>query len=408
MTRSPPSSPTVGLLALWGLALACGGDAAETPAGPATVSIRSTGAPLPAVRSAPLPASAEALGVTGDGTPVIASSEGVLALGPSSLEPRRLFAGPGDPVLLGTVRALAPRREGGAWLGSDVGLFTVDRLYVLPLSTEPSPISAVAEVAEGPLAGVWLLTAEALYLSTEAALDRFAIPDLLGPLAGLAVDPAGRRAITFAGPETLLLEPVGRDLDVWPLPVDVGAARAVAASESGLWVAAEAGLFVLPAESGPEAWAEVRVDGAPVDAVTLASEPSGAFALDRAGRLLALDLDEAAVLAEGLPTSARLSGDGRGGAWVAADGSLDGYRIDAPSFAADVRPFVETHCARCHGDPGADYRDYAVFAPRAEAALDRVRAGDMPRCEDDQRCDEGLPEETYEVLERWIQGGMLP
>jgi hypothetical protein len=357
------------------------------------------------------------LGVDAEARPIVVEAGGVVrVLRGSTLERRRLFAGPGDPVFLGRVHAARPRRGGGAWLAADAGLFIVDTQYVLPLAADVGPLVDVREVPEGPLSGLWLVSPSSLLLVLEEETAQFTIPDLLGPQAALAVDPGGRRALLLAGPEALVLEPSGLDLDVYGLAFDAGTPRAAAATRRGLWLATERGLFRLPVEGPVDAWARVDLADGPILATALDADASEVHVLDAAGRVLSLAVTGEGVAGEVLevPAARALVADGRGGVWTAAPEAgrlrLEGRRLDAaPTFARDVRPFVEAHCAGCHARPGADFRTYDAFAPRAEAALARVASGDMPRCEDDTRCpeDRQLRPETYAVLERWIEEGKL-
>lgn len=358
-----------------------------------------------------LPGPARVLAVDGESRPVVATRDEVFALRGTTLERRRLFAGPGDPVVLGAIRAMSPSPSTEtAWLAADAGLFSVDSQYVLPVAPI-GPVSQVVEVSRGPLAGLWMAAPTALLLSLQTELAQFQIPDLSGPHTTLSFSPGGGRGVTIAGGEVLVLRPDGLDLDVTGLPFDPGPGRDAAATEDALWVAAEDGLFVLPGD-GKQGWLRVDLADGPLDVTQVSADASELYAVEASGRLLAISL------ADGQPTGAVLReegagpivADGRGGVWVATEERLEGIRLEAaPRFERDIRPFVETHCVNCHSAAGGDYRTFDVFQPRAESALTRLREGDMPRCTNNQRCPEEqqLDPSEYAILQRWIEEGML-
>lgn len=399
-----------------GLSLAvgvgCGNE--DVPMGPSPtapysdVELGLTPTTLTPERQTMLPGTPALLGVAGNGQPLVGLVDSTLhALTASGLERRRLFAGPGDPVFLGTLRDLGARAAGGAWLAADAGLFSVDTQYVLPIAAL-SPLLGVQEATTGPLAGLWLMTSDTLYLSLEDELASFEIPELAGPHQALAIRPDGGEALTVAGGEALVLVADGPDLDVFSLGFELSA-RSVAATADGLWIAADEGLFF----RGADGWQSLQVQGAPLVVGPLESDTNRVYAADGTDLYL-LDVEA------GTPRAQRLAGlgdglvtpDGNGGFWLARNGQLEGYSLSgAARFADDIVPFIETHCVACHGDGASDYRQYDVFAPRAEAALTRIRSGDMPRCGAGQlRCPESehLTPDNYAILERWIAEGKLP
>jgi len=94
---------------------------------------------------------------------------------------------------------------------------------------------------------------------------------------------------------------------------------------------------------------------------------------------------------------------------LASGATVEIYGVSAETnrvgFAADLRPWIQTHCALCHSTHTADFTDPAVFRARAEDALRRVRAGDMPRCNGALRCGPEQLLTDYPLLEGWIRGG---
>lgn len=356
-------------------------------------------------RTVVLPGAPELLGVDGRGQPIASIAGSVWAVTGSGSERRRLYAGPGDPVFLGEIRTLRPRAEGGAWLGADAGLFAVDGLYVAAVATL-GPILEVSDVSAGPLAGLWLSTPAALLLSLPDELASFEIPDTTGPYVGLAVRPDGSQALAWVGEEALLLAPDGLDLDVRGLPF-LARPRAVAATADALWLAADEGLYALPRGG---AWVRVDSTSGPIRVDVLEADATEVFALG-AGQVVVIDLAAERLSVLALDGATAVAAAGSGGFWTARGATLEGWGLGAPRFEADVLPFIETHCVACHDQGTGDYRIYDNFVSRAEAALERIRTGDMPRCGTDRvRCPESeqLGPDLYGVLERWIEEGKLP
>jgi hypothetical protein len=108
--------------------------------------------------------------------------------------------------------------------------------------------------------------------------------------------------------------------------------------------------------------------------------------------------------------STKLAVDRLGDVWSGRGSALVRLKAGAGTadvkFAADLRPWLMTHCSMCH----ADFTDVVAFTPRAEAALQKVKSGDMPRCTGGVPCapDQRLLASQYAVLEGWIRGGKQP
>jgi hypothetical protein len=81
-----------------------------------------------------------------------------------------------------------------------------------------------------------------------------------------------------------------------------------------------------------------------------------------------------------------------------------------PSFATDVRPFMTAHCTSCHATgasyaPVIDLATYATAKQWAPRTLERLKdtLSPMP-----PSSIETLTPTQYDVVVRWVEGGMLP
>lgn len=81
-----------------------------------------------------------------------------------------------------------------------------------------------------------------------------------------------------------------------------------------------------------------------------------------------------------------------------------------PSFAADVKPFMTAHCASCHKSgagyaPIFDLENFGTAKRYASLVLNRLQdtAAPMP-----PTSTEVLTASQYEIVVRWVEGGMLP
>jgi hypothetical protein len=82
----------------------------------------------------------------------------------------------------------------------------------------------------------------------------------------------------------------------------------------------------------------------------------------------------------------------------------------APSFATDVKPFMAAHCRSCHSSganyaPVLDLENYGVAKTWAQASLRRITdpLSPMPPASA-----EILTPAQYDIVVRWVDGGLLP
>ncbi len=354
----------------------------------------------------PLSGPVERLGATAAGHPLVVVEGAVHEVLTSGLVARALFAAPGDPTALGAVSALAPRAAGGAWIAAEGGLFALDGHYLGHRDTGAAgaPI-AVTEVAQGPLAGLWVVTTAGLFHRTPAGR----VEQVEVEAQQWAVDADGRAALALDAAGALQL--VEAEDVAWvrraPSLAEAGAVRAIAAGPGVLWAATEGGLLRWRAADAPR-WTLFPVGGLRA----LAVDPSTGAAWTHTGRALVHATPDGVLESSALATSATaaVAVDAVGDAWLAEGASLRRITRAAPSeavtFAEHVAPWITVHCAACHQNATADFDRYEVFAERAEAALARVRSGDMPRCAGGRPCAEArLDEPDYAVVERWIRQG---
>lgn len=153
--------------------------------------------------------------------------------------------------------------------------------------------------------------------------------------------------------------------------------------------------------------AQPVVDVEVVGEVTLLSTPTQVLELSSTGALVVL-----AELSRAWPDA--LTRDGAGDVWF-----LDGPWLarlttsvapPPPSFATDVRPFMVAHCASCHATgasyaPVIDLATYATAKQWAPRTLERLKDTLSPMPPSSV---ETLTPTQYDVVVRWVEGGMLP
>lgn len=351
---------------------------------------------------------ADAIGVDAEGRVWAVLDGRVFVVDSGVLAVRQRFAdpAPSDPATtetttttgLGVVHRIRPRLTGGAWLATETGLWTTEGLYVRrrPTNFMPPGITDVQDVAAGDFAGLWLAARDGVYHVFNDQVRRF---EADRPARRLAVNGFDAALVDGTTVRLLTAEPDGvyvREVPFNHRVVDV------VASEDALYVATDGGLFryrgsewtrfdaigavqAINAQGG-EVWARTADGTYVVSDTRLSQYPpvSGtALAVDRLG-------DVWTTASQGLVR--------------ASTGIVSG---EVATFARDVQPWIDTHCAACHSNQTQDFRAYETFREVAADALTRVRSGDMPRCAGGVRCSPEaiLTDDDYSVLERWIRAG---
>ena len=368
------------------------------------------------------PVRIEALGLTNAAQVVLGGGSTAFVVSSGAFEARALYAEGADPLSTGRIFGLAPRMEGGAWLAADAGVFFVGRLYTAKSGLSAARASQISAVARGGLRGVWIAGEDGLLRSTGAALERLSVPGTSGAATAVAVSSDGNSAFAVVGGKLVLLRAATAEritAELSPLEpknissVAAGSEMLYAATELGLirWRASDAPAFTLltlaPAGQPPTIPRALAVDGSTGAAWVLGAQAILEARLD--GTLLSFNAPSSLL---GQTSTAAMAVDSAGEVWVAAGSELDHYSASAGlpvnlSFERDLKPWITQRCAQCHSNQTADFRAYEVFAPRAETSLNRIRTGDMPRCEGGLVCPSGqrLTPADYAVLDQWIRAG---
>jgi len=386
---------------------ACGGDTPGPGDTPFTVR-----APTPVTgawtseSAQALGGEAEALGVDASGHIVVVSQGRALVDVFGTLEHRPLYAAPGEPVTMGAIQTLRPRTDEGAWIGSDGGLFSIDRHFVThsPLSERADDVIDVAEAGPGPLEGIWMLSGQGLWRKSQGGLSEVQVDH--AQARRIAIDTRARFALLASDSALTLLQAKDGGMLATEVRLPTGQIHGLSAAEGMLWVASDTGLYSV---DGSE-WSHYPLGGEAVTAV--ANDPSTGAAWARSATTLYMvqqdtvraytaSSDETGLAVDRLGDVFGLS---QGALFKRGTGASDG---NAVTFE-QVQPWLSTHCSQCHQNQTADFEDYEVFVERAEQALARVRSGDMPRCAGSVRCDAdaALSAQDYAVLEQWIRDGM--
>lgn len=350
-----------------------------------------------------------AVGMSTDGNLVLVAGDRVYELIAGELTRRSLYAEGADPTTLGAVSSIIPRAKGGAWLASANGLFVVDGEYVThsPVMVGMGPLSGASEVSQGNLSGLWLAATNGVYRRQASETSRYRIEGYGEAAGAIAADPDGAGALAVLGEELVLLTPGETGPAAAEPPEDVGTVNALASAKGALFAATSKGLYRWQRTATPQ-WARFTLGDAAASDVKV-DPVTGAAWVTTSDALFRLDADALTQFARPMGTE-KLAIDRLGDVWTAKGSTLvrlkAGVGAAGASFMTDLKPWLTTHCNACH----ADFADPVAFKPRAEAALQRVRTGDMPRCNGGVPCptEQHLKAEQFAVLEAWIRGGKQP
>lgn len=340
------------------------------------------------------------------------------------LEMRIRYVSDGEPLSYGVVRDIESRHTGGAYVAADEGLFLLGPLFVTrsPLSDEVGAVHALSEAASGALSGLWLATELGLFIRTPAGLESLSVDGVEVAPSHVAIEREGRFGAVVYEDELFVLHPVDGGFIARPTQLPTGGIYDVAASHQKLWVATDAGLFTYDHDSSP-AWTQYTLaDGEPAPVLAIAVDGESGVAWARTRDALVRFVGDTRTAYDQPDWTAErptLGVDRLGQVWSGGNGAnLNTARAapttpigtEARTFSRDIAPWIEMHCAQCHSNQTADFRDYDVFRARAQESITRVQGGDMPRCNGGLRCpdEDRLDPAQYEILEQWIRDGLRP
>ena len=379
----------------------CGEDAAA-PNGPTPIAVerrvpvRISWQETGSVPAADRPA---AIGSDRDGRTLAAIGGQTYLVDAAVLTDRPAIADENAPTAVGEALRIRPRSAGGAWVAADSGLWFVDDLFVRhrPTGFVPSRILDVDEVDSGPLAGLWLAASDGVYWAQDTTLQRLLSDH---PPERIAVRSDSAAFISQGAVRILRSETDGLFFTDAPFT----SARDVVAAGDALYVATDEGVYF----HRNDAW--TQIDVGETSATALAASGNDIWVRTSGGIIRLHDdvatryplLGERGLAVDRLGDVYAMNADGldRGRSGIIAD--------EVVTFAANVRPWIDQHCAACHSNQTQDFRVYDVFREVANDALSRVRSGDMPRCLGGVRCpsEQTMSSEDYEVLEQWIRAGL--
>src|SRR5687767_3296499 len=228
------------------LLAACGSDPTNPPTTSELAVVKGAGSPSTFASTEALTAddTVEAIGVSGDGRVIAVFAGQPHELSGNTFEVRSLYVGEGDPEALGAVHAIAPRIGGGAWIGSEAGLFAVDEIYTykVPLLEDAGAVNDVLDANAGTLAGLWLAMDGGLHRWEDDRVSKYAIEGLSGAATLVAIEQTGAFGVAAYGDQIATLEPNSSEILVDRPPLDTGAIHALAAATGAIYAATDKGI----------------------------------------------------------------------------------------------------------------------------------------------------------------------
>ena len=322
-----------------------------------------------------------------------------------------VLVGESGTEALGTVKLIA-RRANASVLVTSNGVFQEvgGRFLRAPISDSvpAATLESLDAVGDGTAEAWWMRTPTGLLRAAGGTVDELELTDPNGSGAVKAVVARSPTvALVVKGERLYLVDVAANSVSV--LAKGLGAVTASARLGDGhlVFVTADGLLRVSPSN-------EVQLLSLGSPLVDLLVDGDGAL-LATQTQLLSLLVNEVHVVGD--LTGATRFGTVRDSA--GAIFTLDGAALkrlattpeEQPVHFADVKPFFTAHCTSCHATGAnyatvVDYTNYQVAKSKAAAALTRCKDADNP-----------MPPATvggllrpsqYQVLERWIQGGLLP
>ena len=332
----------------------------------------------------------------------VAMEQSVLSAANGPLRP--MPVGPPEaPLTLGAVKHLVSRANGGVFVTSAQGLFhnSDGRLLRSPVSDalELGAVQALDAVGTGDDEALWLLSGGVAQHWAKRALSVVELDGVPAPATIVALGPSR----VLAGIDDDVLEVDVEAMTAAWLGGDLGPLGEVARGVDGtVHVIVRDGLLrVKP--SG-----EATILELPTSVVALAAAPDGLL-VGTSGAIGTLVADTLTLITQVQGLKRRgLAVDGDGVLWALTDFGLQKAAPPPVSFAARVKPMLESHCASCHHDGAAwapTLVTYEFAAANAQLILERINSpnpsrrmpADAPK----------LPTEYLTLFQKWIDGGLM-
>ena len=319
----------------------------------------------------------------------------------------------GNFIDSGAVRHLTRRDGGGILVDATLGLFDDDQGILLksPLdgTLDAAAIDALSAVGTDTAEELWVLQkGKVIHIANRKVAD-VSVADMGAVDTAFAA--AAGQGVIVSGDEGWFVD-VGTS-DATDFATDLGHVYAGDHGEDGSVVlGSDAGLVVRDC-SGNVTYYSLAAAGQRAEKVIAVSSAFGAVFAATSTALIAITSKGPELVAKPEAPVTALATDANGDLWSLEGDKIFHHATGAPvSFAKDVLPFIEQHCARCHqtgqnGAPKLDYENYDIAKMYASLMVTRLGAapdeGVMPPA-----TAETLTAEDYAVVTRWVASGLSP
>lgn len=323
---------------------------------------------------------------------------------------------PDAPASLAQVTAVTPRGA-GVFLTTPTGFFhdRDGRLLRSPLSDSfaMEAVRFVDVVGAGADEVLWLTAGEVVRVAG-GHREGLTVADAneAGALQAV-VGESATQALVVQGASLYRVDAAAKT--VATLARGVGRVSAFAHAASGeVLLGTDDGLLSVAAD-GVVTRRTLAADGASAAAIVDLSRAGDAVLVSTSTQLLQTKGGTTVVLADvAAPKAHALARTADGDTFT-----LDGAALvrltslvdpTAPSFEADVKPFMQAHCTSCHTSganyaPVIDFEKYGVAKTYAARSVARLTSTSAPM---PPASTEVLTPAQYDVVVRWAQEGMLP
>ncbi len=330
---------------------------------------------------------------------------------PGQLVAMKVIPEAAGPDATGSIQALAPRSNGGALVVGALGVFHDQGRFLVPSPLNdafPTPPRSLDAFGDGEAEELWLLGDEVLHLRA-GQLWYVRIPGLAEmPTVIMGVAPG--RALVAAGGTLYEADMEARTST--ELISGLGTVHGADRAEDGtVWLATDSGLVARDPE-GHLTQHTFAKTGAPSVMTYSVSARFGDPVVSTAEGIL--QLGATGPVRVGSQDAETPSGDviidAQGDVWAIQGTALIRWATgNAVSFAADVQPVLQKHCASCHTGsnvPPINFDNYEVVSGKAQSIAERLQATDskvMPPASEP-----ALDPDDKAVVLRWATGLKLP